>query len=97
MTQEFLYDIYKIEVKIAADLKAIAQLLGTANATANYPCPFCKIHFSATKAKTYAPVEAFINQLKEEWDLGLHTLGDGVGEDLHYRTIPEATWLLPSI
>jgi len=94
ITHESSNIIYNIEIKIAADLKAISQLLGTANATANYPCPYCKIHFSATKAKTYASVEAFINQLKEEWDLGLHTLGDGVGEDLHYRTIPEATRLI---
>jgi len=94
ITHESIDFIYKIEVKIAADLKAIAQLLGTANATANYPCPFCKIHFSATKAKTYAPVEAFINQLKEEWDLGLHTSGDVAGEDLHCRTIAEASRLV---
>jgi hypothetical protein len=96
ITHESTEFTYKIEIKLAADLKAISQLLGIANATANYPCPYCKIHFSATKAKTYAPVEAFINQLKEEWDLGLHTSGDHAGEDLHYRTIAEASRLVKS-
>ncbi len=86
--------IYKIDIKIAADLKAIAQLLGLANATAHFPCPYCKIHFSATKVQSFEPVRAFINQLENDWDLGSHNTGEFVGEDLYYRTITEAKRLI---
>ncbi len=86
--------IYKIKTQISADLKAIAHLLGLSNATAKYPCPYCKIHFTATKAQEYGPVEAFINQLKEEWDLGIISSEDQVEENICYRTITEAKRLI---
>ncbi len=86
--------IYKIKTYISADLKAITQLLGIASATSKYPCPYCKINFTATKAQEYGPVEAFINQLNEEWDLGLMSSGYQVEEHNTYRTMTEANRLI---
>jgi len=90
-TREF---IYRVKTCISADLKAIAQLLGTASATSKYPCPYCKINFTATKAQGYGPVETFINQLNEEWDLGLVSSVDLVDEHITYRTMTEANRLI---
>ncbi len=42
--------VFIINFKIATDLKATAELMGINNATSQFPCPFCKIHFSASKS-----------------------------------------------
>ena len=41
---------FLIDFKIATDLKATAELMGINNATSQFPCPFCKIHFCASKS-----------------------------------------------
>ncbi len=49
--------------------------MGINNATSQFPCPFCKIHFSASKsfqnnAQNEKNREIFRNQMNLDWDLG---------------------------
>ncbi len=64
-----------VNFKIATDLKATAELMGINNATSQFPCPFCKIHFCASKSvqssnQNETNRENFKNQMSLEWDLG---------------------------
>jgi len=66
---------FKIDFKIATDLKATAELMGINNATSQFPGPFCKIHFCASKSvqssnQNETNRENFKNQMNLEWDLG---------------------------
>ena len=66
---------YTINFKIATDLKATAELMGINNATSQFPCPFCKIHFCASRSvqnpnQNEANRRRFKEQINLEWDLG---------------------------